>query len=141
MPDKPSPVHLTDAEWKVLNAVWQSVPASARDVIDRLHGDADWAYTTVKTMLARLSEKGAVSTERRGNTVYYTPLVSKPDARRSAIQDLVNRAFDGAFVPLLQFLVEDGSLSPRDRAELSRLLREDSERNPSAEGRDVEKPQ
>lgn len=115
---------LSDAEWTVMNAVWQGSPASAREVLRRTHGATGWAYTTVKTLLDRLVEKGVLAVEKRGNTGHYEPLVSRPQARGSALRSLLDKAFDGAFVPLLQHLVAEERLSKRDRAELARLLRE-----------------
>src|SRR5262245_49028623 len=53
----------SDAEWKVLNALWREHPASARDLLDRLSADTGWAYTTLKTILTRMEEKGLVRTQ------------------------------------------------------------------------------
>ena len=47
----------SDAEWKVLNALWRRHPTSARELLTALRGEG-WAYTTLKTMLARMQEKG-----------------------------------------------------------------------------------
>lgn len=117
-------MHLSKAEWKVMNVVWEHHPACARDVLEHLEGDSDWAYTTVKTFLTRLAEKGALHTEKRGNTLYFTPLLTRAQARKSAVGSLVNKAFDGAFGPLLHFLLDDEQLSEKDRATIEALIRE-----------------
>lgn len=115
---------LTDAEWKLMNAIWVvERPASAREVIERLEGDADWAYTTVKTMLDRLVDKGALASSIRANTTLYDPLLERGEARRSAMRALLDNAFDGAFGPMMQFVVSDEEVPEDDRAELARLLR------------------
>ena len=75
--------------------LWERHPATARDVIDRLPVDVEWAYTTVKTMLTRLAAKNAVSESKRGNTSVYEPLVSRSKARSSALNTLLNQAFGG----------------------------------------------
>ena len=54
---------LTQAEWQVMNALWERYPATARDIAERLPASVKWAYTTIKTLLTRLLEKGAVSEE------------------------------------------------------------------------------
>jgi len=107
-----------------MNVVWEKQTASARDVLEALEDDTDWAYTTVKTMLARLVEKGALKVRLRANTSLYEPLVTRKQARRSAVRALAERAFDGAFAPLLHFLVSEQKLSPRQREELLKLLKE-----------------
>ena len=113
---------LSDAEWTVMRAVWAHPPASARDVLERAEGETEWAYTTVKTLLARLVEKGALSMRMRGNVSLYEPRVTMRQARIAALRSLVDRAFDGTFGTLLQHLIAEEKLSPRDRAALARLI-------------------
>jgi BlaI family penicillinase repressor len=119
---------LSEAEWKVMRCLWRRSPATARDVLDGLRGETRWAYTTVKTLLARLEAKGAVSAEMRGNTSWYAPRVAQGDARRHAVRSLVERAFDGAFGSLVHHLADPKSLSKREREELRRALDEGGER-------------
>ena len=113
---------LTQAEWQIMNALWKKHPATAREIARRLPPGVNWAYTTIKTMLARLAEKRAVKQSARGNTSVYEPIVSKSRARRTALKNLANQAFDGAFGPLLHFLIEDEGLSARQRRELMEAL-------------------
>lgn len=113
---------LTEPEWIIMNSLWDKHPAKARDVVERLPSSVSWAYTTVKTMLDRLVEKKAVSKSKRGNTGLYEPLLSRQHARRTALRMVLNRAFDGAFGPMMYFLMEDESLSAGERKELIKIL-------------------
>jgi len=124
---------LTASEWQIMNALWEHHPATARELAERLPADIDWAYTTIKTLLARLVEKQAVSETKRGNTSIYEPLISRSKARRSAIRSLLDQAFGGSVEPLLHFIVHDRKLSDRQRRQLLRLLdeQETSNRGPS----------
>ena len=79
-------------------------------------------YTTVKTMLDRLVEKRAVSKSKRGNVGLYEPLVSRRQARGTALRMLLDQAFDGAFGPMMHFLAEDEDLSAGERKELIEIL-------------------
>ena len=115
-------LQLSEAEWKVMRSLWRRHPASARDVLEDLGAETRWAYTTVKTVLARLEAKGAVAVEMRANTSWYEPLVRESDARSRALRSLVDRAFDGAFGSLVHFLIDAEHLSKKDRAELERIL-------------------
>ena len=113
---------LSDAEWKVIRALWTRHPASARDVLEALHGETGWAYTTVKTLLARLVAKGAASVRLRANTSLYEPLITEAEARRTEVRLLIDRAFGGASVPLLRFVLTEEKFSAKDRAELREML-------------------
>jgi BlaI family penicillinase repressor len=115
---------LSDAEWTVMNAVWERSPASVRDVLERIGGETGWAYTTVKTILERLVEKGALSASKRANASLFEPRVTQRQARRSAVRSLVEKAFDGTFGSLLTHLVAEEKLSARDRHKLAEMLEE-----------------
>ncbi len=109
---------LTDAEWLVMNVLWERFPATARGIAERLPKEINWAYTTIKTILARLAEKGVVKESKNGNTSLYEPLLSRKNARRSALASLANQAFDGAFGPLMHFLLEDQKLNAGQKRQL-----------------------
>ena len=118
---------LTEAEWQIMNALWQKHPATARDVMDRLPAGVQWAYTTIKTMLTRLVEKKAVGEIKQGNTSVYDPLVSQQKARLSAFRSLLDQAFDGAIGPLVHFLAEEKQISAREKEELVKVLESEAQ--------------
>ncbi|MBL9148994.1 MAG: BlaI/MecI/CopY family transcriptional regulator [Phycisphaerae bacterium] len=123
-------MRLSDAEWTVMTAVWavaaEQDVVTARDVHARIGDSAEWAYTTVRTLLARLVEKGALTESKRGNQCTYVARISREDARSTAVRSLVERAFEGTLGSLLQHLVAKERLSKRDRAKLLELLDADA---------------
>jgi len=118
---------LTEAEWQIMNALWQKHPATARQIMDRLPAGINWAYTTIKTMLTRLAEKDAVSEVKQGNTSVYEPLVSQQKARLIAFRSLLDQAFDGAVGPLVHFLAEEKQLSAKEKTDLRKILESEAE--------------
>lgn len=116
---------LSDAEWTIMNVVWgKRDEVSARDVLAVVGLDTGWAYTTLKTLMDRLVEKGALEVEVRQNVSWYRARLPRARAVTSATDDLTRRAFGGAVGPLVHHLVSSRRLTPRDRAELRRLLDE-----------------
>jgi BlaI family penicillinase repressor len=115
---------LSDAEWQLMNALWEQHPATAREIMERLDNRIQWAYTTVKTMLSRLVAKEAMTEQKKGNTSYYTPLVSQSSAQRSALKSLVDKVLGGTVEPIMHYLVEENKLSSTDRQKLIRILKE-----------------
>ena len=113
---------LTEAEWQIMNALWADWPATARQIADRLPDDVKWAYTTIKTMLTRLTDKNAIKELKKGNVGYYEPILTRQNAQRNALKSLVNQAFDGAFGPLMHFLLEDQKLSGKQKKEILQVL-------------------
>jgi len=113
---------LTEPEWLIMNVLWDRHPAKARGVFERLPSTVNWAYTTVKTILDRLAEKKAIRKSKQGNIAVYEPILSRRQARRTALRMVLNQAFDGAFGPMMHFLVEDENLSAEERKELIEIL-------------------
>jgi BlaI family penicillinase repressor len=115
---------LSEAEWQIMNTLWQKYPVTAREVLENLPPDTKWAYTTLKTMLTRLVNKKAVEEYKRANTSIYKPLVSQKRARSNAFKTLLNAAFDGTVGSLLQFMIDEQNLTKKDRQKLAQLLSE-----------------
>lgn len=120
-------VKISDAEWVVMVALWQGSPATVRQVIDRLPKSHEWAYTTVKTMLDRLVAKEFLQTRKQGQISTYSPLLSKDQARQSALRGLVERAFDGTVGALIHHLIAAEKLSAQDRLQIEQWLHESDE--------------
>ncbi len=118
-------MRLSDTEWTVMQAVWTAGPTTARAVHGQVADSTEWTYSTVRTLLTRLVEKGALSARKLGQTTEYTALVSQESAQRSALRSLLERAFGGHVGPMVQHLVSDKNLSPKDREQLQRLLEEE----------------
>jgi BlaI family penicillinase repressor len=120
---------LTQAEWQIMNTLWEKHPATARDIMSRLPKDVKWAYTTLKTMLSRLVEKEAVSEKKQSNTSVYEPLVSQRKARLSAFRSLLEQSFDGAMGPLVHFMLEEQKLNAKQKKELIEILQNEVEKS------------
>lgn len=115
---------VTDAELEVLEALWTEAPAAASDIAERLKKRTKWSAQTVKTLLARLVEKGAVAHEPDGRRYLYRPLLSREDYAREATSSIVDRLFGGRAAPLVAHLADNGKLTPKDIAELEKILKE-----------------
>lgn len=113
-----------------MHALWERAPATVREVHELVVDQSGWAYSTVKTLLTRLVDKGAVAVERRGNTGVFSPLVTRSDARRRAVRGLLGRAFGGTFGAIISHIVDDERLTAKDREELRALLEAERARTP-----------
>jgi BlaI family penicillinase repressor len=113
---------INDTEWDLLETLWQVERSTAREVADALEEKRGWAYSTVKTLLDRMAQKGLVDARRVGNVWEYTPAVAPTEARRTAWRRFVDTAFGGAMEPALKFLADDAKLTKRERQKLRQML-------------------
>ena len=70
----PKPPKISDAEWEVMKVVWDKSPITANDINDRLAKRHNWDSRTVKTMINRLVNKGALSYDVQGRSYLYRPV-------------------------------------------------------------------
>lgn len=107
-----------------MNVVWECPPASVLDVYERVEPQTGWAYTTVKTILCRLVDKGALKAGKRANASLFEPLITQKEAQRSAVRRLIDRVFSGTFGSLVLHLMNEEKLSKTDRKKLLHMLAE-----------------
>jgi predicted transcriptional regulator len=75
--------------------LWSLGEANVQSVRDSLAPRKKLAYTTVMTMLDRLTRKQILSRRKVGRSFVYLPLVSRHEIRRLAVRELVDLLFDG----------------------------------------------
>ncbi|NCT88482.1 BlaI/MecI/CopY family transcriptional regulator [Stenotrophomonas acidaminiphila] len=117
-------MRISEAEAVVMEALWESHPLSAEDVVARLGGRNGWAEATVKTLLNRLLNKGAISATKEGRRYLYAPQVAREAWLLEESSSLLERLFDGRVAPLVAHFSQHRKLSRDDVAELRRLLEE-----------------
>lgn len=115
-------VAISDAEWLVMNVVWEDQPVEAQQVVDRLSAANDWSPATIKTMLHRLVKKQALTFERDGKRYLYRAAARRGDCVRRASRSFLDRVFGGSAAPALMHLVKNSKLTDDEVAELRRLL-------------------
>lgn len=116
---------ITDAEYQIMDVLWQKSPMAAADVATALHQNTSWSLTTVKTLLARLTDKGILKTHKDGRRFLYEPIVSHADHAQTETRQFVDRMFGGRAAPLVAHLAETrGGLNEDDITELEALLEE-----------------
>jgi BlaI family transcriptional regulator, penicillinase repressor len=120
---KPVPSELTEAEWAIMKTIWAKEPCAAPTVTENLAGERQWSYSTVKTMMDRMVEKGILTTEKIRNLILYRSTVTQGQAQRSEILRTVKRAFDGALTPMMQFLIRQEKFSEEELLEMETLLK------------------
>ena len=79
-----------------MKALWQLGEASGRQVQALLSLRRPLAYTTVMTLLDRLSRKGAAGRRKHGRSHLYHPLLSRRTALELAVDTLAVDFFDGS---------------------------------------------
>lgn len=121
---------ISDAEWDVMDVLWQrgGAPMPAAEVVDAVAAGRGWSPQTVKTLLARLVKKRALATAADGNRYLYRPRVGRDECVRRESRSFLARFFGGDAGAMLCRFVDEAELSPEQIAELRKIL--DRKRGP-----------
>ena len=114
---------LTEGEWAIIQAVWDKQPCAAPTVQEELEDVKKWSYSTVKTMMDRMVTKGLLTTTRIRNLMLYSAAITRKEAQRGEVMRAVKRAFNGAFTPMMQFMLDNSELTTEQLAELETLIK------------------
>ena len=115
---------ISQAEFEVMTVLWRHAPLGATEIAEHLQSKTGWSVNTVKTLLGRLVEKGALEHEQDGRRYIYRPLLAQRAYEKSATRRLADRLFGGRAAPLVAHLADGNGLSADDIAELEDLLEE-----------------
>jgi BlaI family penicillinase repressor len=96
-------------EMLCLKALWSLGEGSVSEVRSVVAAAKPLAYTTVMTVLDRLSRKNMVSRRKVGRAYLYVPGMSRDVMRHLALKEFIDTYFDGSTEKLTAFL---GSPSP-----------------------------
>jgi BlaI family penicillinase repressor len=116
------PVAITEAEWDVMELLWERAPRTSQEITGKLEESRGWKRATVMTLLSRLVAKDVVSTEPDGNRFLYSPLVERAACVAEETRSFLDRLFGGALQPLVAHVAEHHRLTKKDVAELKALL-------------------
>ncbi len=119
-----SQISITDAEWGVMQVIWKARQATAAEVIEQLTPVTGWSHRTVRTLLGRLVDKGALTALEDGQRYLYKPAVTKKRCVRAASHSFLEKVFAGDPTELLVHFVQDSDLSAEEAERLKRLLDE-----------------
>ncbi len=91
-------------ELDCLRALWDLGDGNANRVRAALAGQRTLAYTTVLTLLERLTKRGLLTRRKAGRSFIYTPIRDREAMRQVAVREMVELYFDGERESLLAWL-------------------------------------
>jgi predicted transcriptional regulator len=118
---------LTKLELQVLDALWEKGPCSVREIQENFPESGRPAYTTVQTIVYRLERKNVLRCVKRiSNANIFEAVISRQDAQRRLIDELLALFGRGKAKLVMAHLVESGELTLEDVKEAERALRKSS---------------
>ena len=123
MPDR-----CTEAEWKIMEVLWESAPRTMSEITKALEPATGWTRHTVITLLKRMQEKGTVAVDESGDVKRYSPLLSQEEASTQETKKFLSHVFSGKASLLINHLVDSGEITLKEMDELMDMMRKNGKK-------------
>ena len=115
-------IRLTEAEWAVLQVLWEKGPCPLGDIVSELEKSRRWRRNTVHTYLTRMEGKGLVGIARGEEPHLYGAAVEKELCIREARSAFLETVYSGAAGDLIAAFLKESKLTSKEKARLRDLL-------------------
>ena len=121
-------VQVTEAEWKIMEVLWDHSPRTMTEITAILEPTTGWTRHTVITLLKRMLEKGSISMDDSERAKKYTPLITREEASTEETHKLLSHIFKGKASLLVNHLVDSGEITLREMDELMDMMRKNGKK-------------
>lgn len=113
-------VKLGEAEYRLMNIVWEKGPLPAMELAGICLEQYDWKKSTVYTMLKRLGDKGVLAFEEK----VVTALIPKEQVDRMESQALLEKAYRGSVPDFFAAFLQDRKLTREEAVRIQKMIEE-----------------
>lgn len=112
---------ITEAEWKVMEFLWAHPSCTMTEIRKNLELTG-WNGSTIKTLVTRLIQKGAINADGAVRHTVYSPAVTIEECQLQETKNFLDRIYNGSVKMMVSNLVKDSTLSKDDAQELMKLI-------------------
>ena len=118
----------TASELEILDILWEKRKATVSEVHKALDARRTTAYTTALKFMQIMLEKGLVRRDETDRAHVYRPAVTQKQTQKNLVTDLLDKAFRGSALKLVQHVLETKPASREELAAIREIIREAEER-------------
>lgn len=119
----------TKSELEILSILWEKETATVREVYDAISERKPTSYTTVLKLMQIMHEKGLVKRDDSNRAHIFSAKHPQEQTQKNLVSDLLEKAFRGSALKLVQHVLETKPASAEDLAEIRRLINEAERKN------------
>lgn len=115
---------LGDLQLKIMKVLWDRHEATVAEVHKTLCAQADFAYTTIATMLRKMEDRQLVKHRTEERKFLYRPLVKAEEVTRNMSEHLMEGLFEGSMADMVCHLLNTHEVSREELEQLEKLIAE-----------------
>lgn len=114
--------NISDSEFEVMKVVWSEEPVETKRIVEILKDKTNWTSRTIRTLIDRLREKGALHYRKEGKSYLYQSALPKKECLKRETDSFLNKLFDGAMTPMLAHFAKYYDLDEKDIEEMRKII-------------------
>lgn len=115
-----------ESEYRFCLILWEQEPVNSTRLVELCRDRLGWSKATTYTVIRRLAERGVLKNENA--TV--TSLISKEQAQRSRLQEMMEETFEGSVPAFLAAFSKSKKLTRQEVAQLQSMIDDYQEEEP-----------
>ncbi|CAB1246520.1 Beta-lactamase repressor BlaI [Ruminococcaceae bacterium BL-6] len=113
---------ITEAEWRVMEAVWKNDAIPTNEIVKQVKSVTDWKDNTIYTLLSRLAKKNLIRIDKAVSPNLCTPLVTQCECQRVERKAFLKKVYNGSLSLMLANILEEENLTEREIDQLKDIL-------------------
>lgn len=116
-----SKYNISESEWKVMTCLWKEPNLTLKQISQNLK-DTKWSYSTIRTLVTRLMEKGAIDADKSSSSNFkYFPIVQEKECKVQETKNFLTRVFNGSVSMMISTLANKKSFRQKKLQSLKKL--------------------
>jgi len=107
-----------ESEYRFCLILWENEPINSTKLVELCKEGLGWSKATTYTVIRRLAERGVLKNE---NTIV-TSLVSKEEAQKSRLEEMVEETFEGSMPAFIAAFSRSKKLTKQEVDQLRALI-------------------
>lgn len=117
-------INLTDAEWNIMEGLWENAPLTGREITESMEKRMGWNRSTTLTLLRRLEEKGAIESNDEGRKKLFLPIISREEVALQETEEFLERIYNGSVSMMISAMTKKKALAKSEIDELYAMLKD-----------------
>ena len=115
-------MNLSEREWTVLNALWETDGAELGELVNTLYPQTKWNRNTVLTYLTRMEAKGLVKIDKAVSPHLYRATIDRESCQKKERESFLNRVYSGSTGDLIAAFLKEERISQEELENLRKIL-------------------
>lgn len=118
-------VKLSSSEIYIMNIIWKKGEATSFDILDEIKISQKLSENTVRTLLARMVKKGAISVkEKIVKTYTYVPLIDKDEFQMERAKEFLDNIYNGDIKGMLLNYLKLNKIRVEDLEDVLKIIKD-----------------